>query len=108
MDIIQESSCLSVTLFFKLLTDKSHEKRLGMEIINSIQRTDGKRKLWKAGGKYVLAILCSYIDIFWGFSSWNIYIYISPSCSHLGFNVLLCFVGTHKFLNYKLICKLFC
>jgi len=35
----------------QLLTDKSHEKRLGMEIINSIQRTDGKRKLWKAGGK---------------------------------------------------------
>ena len=53
MDIIQESSCLSVTLFLKLLTDKSHEKRLGMEIINSIQRTDGKIKLWKAGGKYV-------------------------------------------------------
>ena len=58
MEIIQESLCLSDSFFFKLLTDKSHEKRLGMEIINSIQRTDGKRKLWKAGGKYVLCQFC--------------------------------------------------
>ncbi|XP_065070153.1 afadin- and alpha-actinin-binding protein B-like [Rhopilema esculentum] len=35
----------------QLLTDKTLEKRMGMEVLNSIQRADGKRKLWKTGGK---------------------------------------------------------
>ncbi|XP_071842607.1 afadin- and alpha-actinin-binding protein A-like isoform X2 [Apostichopus japonicus] len=33
----------------QLMTDKNHERRIGMDILNSIQRTDGKRGTWKTG-----------------------------------------------------------
>eukprot|EP00794_Sanderia_malayensis_P008036 gene8036-8897_t len=35
----------------QLLADKNKERKVGMEIINAIQRTDGKRKMWKTGVK---------------------------------------------------------
>ncbi|XP_013415215.1 afadin- and alpha-actinin-binding protein B [Lingula anatina] len=31
----------------QLLTDRSQERRIGMEILNSLQRADGKRSTWK-------------------------------------------------------------
>ncbi|XP_071953319.1 afadin- and alpha-actinin-binding protein B-like [Antedon mediterranea] len=33
----------------QLLTDKNQERRIGMDILNSIQRSDGKRSKWKTG-----------------------------------------------------------
>ncbi|XP_033636385.1 afadin- and alpha-actinin-binding protein B-like [Asterias rubens] len=33
----------------QLLTDKNQERRIGMDILNSLQRTDGKRATWKTG-----------------------------------------------------------
>ncbi|KAJ8040615.1 Afadin- and alpha-actinin-binding protein B [Holothuria leucospilota] len=33
----------------QLLTDKNQERRIGMDILNSIQRADGKRGTWKTG-----------------------------------------------------------
>ena len=35
----------------QLLTDKSQERKIGLEILNSIQRPGGQRALWKTGGK---------------------------------------------------------
>ena len=39
------------TLLLQLLNDKTKEKCLGMEIVNSIQRADGKRATWNKGKK---------------------------------------------------------
>ncbi|XP_038048574.1 afadin- and alpha-actinin-binding protein B-like isoform X2 [Patiria miniata] len=33
----------------QLLTDKNQERRIGMDILNSLQRADGKRATWKTG-----------------------------------------------------------
>ncbi|XP_070562453.1 afadin- and alpha-actinin-binding protein A-like [Ptychodera flava] len=34
----------------QLLTDKTQERRIGMDILNSLQRSDGKRGTWKTSG----------------------------------------------------------
>ncbi|XP_064625016.1 afadin- and alpha-actinin-binding protein B-like [Lineus longissimus] len=34
------------------LTDKNQERRIGMDILNSLQRSDGKRGTWKTGSKH--------------------------------------------------------
>ncbi|XP_002736564.1 afadin- and alpha-actinin-binding protein A-like [Saccoglossus kowalevskii] len=35
----------------QLLTDKTQERRIGMDILNSLQRADGKRGKWKTAGQ---------------------------------------------------------
>ncbi|XP_077981248.1 afadin- and alpha-actinin-binding protein A-like [Glandiceps talaboti] len=35
----------------QLLTDKTQERRIGMDILNSLQRSDGKRGTWKTVGQ---------------------------------------------------------
>ena len=45
----------------QLVSDKSQERRLGMEILNALQRGDGKRAQWRlqrVGTKYGSAVVC--------------------------------------------------
>ena len=45
----------------QLVSDKSQERRLGMEILNALQRGDGKRAQWRlqrVGAKYGSAVVC--------------------------------------------------
>ena len=46
--------CLSAFIcnnaFAQLVSDKSQERRLGMEMLNALQRGDGKRAQWRLPG----------------------------------------------------------
>ena len=42
---------LSFPSLLKLVSDKSQERRLGMSILNSLHRADGKRKTWNKPGR---------------------------------------------------------
>ena len=38
----------------QLVSDKSHERRLGVSMLNALHKTDGKRKMWNKPGRYLI------------------------------------------------------
>lgn len=37
----------------QLVSDRSHERRLGLSVLNALQRSGGKRKLWDQPGRLI-------------------------------------------------------
>lgn len=45
----------SSLLSLQLVSDKSQERRLGLSVLNALQRADGKRRLWNKPGRWAAA-----------------------------------------------------
>ena len=50
--------CVCLYVCVQLVLDKSQERRLGMSMLNALQRSDGKRKTWMKPGRYLYECVC--------------------------------------------------